>query len=70
MRTPPRSERRRSGGLLVYLLLLVSLQVFLLVVALEGVLGHDFDLARNAAALSAVVFFGALGLRFFVGQDR
>ncbi len=69
MRTPPRSERRRSGGLLVYLLLLVSLQVFLLVVALEGVLGHDFALARNAAILSGFVFCAALGMRFFMGQD-
>ncbi|MCB1012245.1 MAG: hypothetical protein H6517_09030 [Microthrixaceae bacterium] len=69
MRSPSRSERRRSGGLLAYLLLLVSLQVFLLVVALEGVLGHDFALARNAAVLSAVVFVSAAAIRWFVGHD-
>ncbi|MCO5317953.1 MAG: hypothetical protein M9942_05885 [Microthrixaceae bacterium] len=66
---PSRSERRRSGGLLVYLLLLVSLQVFLMVVALEGAMGSDFGLARNAAVLSAFVFAAALGLRWFVGHD-
>ncbi|MEZ5239010.1 MAG: DUF6755 family protein [Microthrixaceae bacterium] len=69
MRTSSRSERRRSGGLLVYLLLLVSMQVFLMVVALEGVLGHDFALARNAAILSGLVFVAAVGLRWFVGHD-
>ena len=43
--------------------------MFLLVVALEGVLGHDFALARNAAVLSAVVFVSAAAIRWFVGHD-
>lgn len=69
MRAPGRAERRRSGGLLVYLILLLSLQAFLLVVALEGVLAHEAGLARAAAALSVAVMAGAFGLRWFVGHD-
>lgn len=64
-----RAERRRSGGLLVYLILMVSLQSFLLVVALEGIAGHEPDLARAAAALSVVVLASAWGLRWFVQHD-
>lgn len=67
--TPPaRSEARRSSAILVYLLLLVALQVFLLVVAVEGLLGDEPDLARNAALLSVGVFGSALALRWFVGD--
>lgn len=65
MRTA-RVERKRTSGLLVYLLILVSLQVFLLVVAVEGVLAHHATIARTAAALSAAVFASALGLRWFL----
>lgn len=65
----PRADRRRSGGLLVYLILLVSLQVFLLVVALEGVVAHEPGLARAAAILSIIVCASAFGLRWFVGHD-
>lgn len=64
-----RSERRRDGGLLVYLILLLSLQAFLLVVALEGVLAHEAGLARAAAALSMVVALAAFGLRWFIRHD-
>lgn len=64
-----RSERKRTGGLLVYLLLLVSLQAFLLVVALEGVLGHEPTLARNAAILSVGVLAAGAGLSVFLRHD-
>lgn len=64
-----RAQRRRSGGLLVYLILLVSLQSFLLVIALEGLAGDDPGLARNAAVLSVVVFACAWGMRWFVRHD-
>jgi hypothetical protein len=64
--TPTRTETKRSGGILVYLLVLVSLQVFLLVVAVEGVLTHEAGLARAAAALSSAVFLSALALRWFL----
>ncbi len=69
MRASIRAERRRSGGLLVYLILLVSLQTFLLVVALEGIAAHDPHLARNAAILSMLLFASAAGLRWFVRHD-
>ena len=69
MRSPARAERRRNGGLLVYLILLLSLQAFLFVVALEGVLAHEAGLARAAAALSVAVALGAFGLRWFIRHD-
>ncbi|MHB1139998.1 MAG: hypothetical protein ACYC2O_13665 [Microthrixaceae bacterium] len=69
MRSPARSDRRRNGGLLVYLILFVSLQAFLLVVALEGVLAHEAGLARAAAMLSIVVAICAFGLRWFIRHD-
>lgn len=69
MRAPAPAERRRNGGLLVYLILLLSLQAFLLVVALEGVLAHEPGLARAAAALSVLVALGAFGLRWFIRHD-
>ena len=62
MRHPTRGETTRAGGVLVYLLVLVSLQIFLMVVALEGVLAHDAGLAVAAAALSVGVFVIAAGL--------
>ncbi|MGB6057386.1 MAG: DUF6755 family protein [Microthrixaceae bacterium] len=66
MRAPARSETRRTSGVLVYLLLLVSLQAFLLVVALEGVLAHNPSLAVAAAGLSVVVCAMSFGFRRFV----
>jgi hypothetical protein len=53
----------------VYLLLLVSLQVFLLVVAIEGLQSDQPSLANAAAALSIVLFLSTLALRWFV-HDR
>jgi hypothetical protein len=64
----PRVETRRSTMILVYQLLLVSLQVFLLVVAIEGLQGDDPSLARNAALLSLGVFGATLALRWFVRE--
>lgn len=69
MRAPSGSAVKRSGGLLVYLLVLVSLQIFLLVVALEGVTGHEPGLATAAATLSVALFGVAAALRWFVGHD-
>lgn len=64
-----RSATKRTNAVLVYLLLMVSLQVFLLVVAVEGVLDHDPRLARNAAILSVAVFLAAAGVRWFLRDD-
>lgn len=69
MKESRRADRRRHGGLLVYLILLVSLQAFLLVVALEGIAAHDPVLARNAAILSIVLLASAWGLWWFVRHD-
>lgn len=69
MSVPNRAEAKRNGGLLVYFVVLVSLQVFLLVVAVEGVLAHDPGPARAAAALSVVVFASALVFRWFLRDD-
>jgi DMSO reductase anchor subunit len=62
-------EVKRNGGLLAYYLVLVSLQIFLLVVAVEGVLAHDAGPARAAAVLSIAVFASALVLRWFLRDD-
>ncbi len=68
-REAARPEAKRTSALIVYLLLLVSLQIFLLVVAVEGVLDHDAQLAWAAAMLSVVLFGSALGLKWFLGDD-
>ncbi|MCB1027591.1 MAG: hypothetical protein KDB24_07505 [Microthrixaceae bacterium] len=60
---PNRQHYKRSGGIAAYLLVLVSLQIFLMVVAVEGVLSHEGGLARAAAGLSVVVFLIVLALR-------
>lgn len=65
----PRAAVTRSSSVVVYLLLLVSLQIFLLVIALEGFLGNEPHLARNAALLSLGLFGSSLALRWFVGED-
>ncbi len=67
-RPPVRIETKRSNAFLVYLLLLVSLQIFLLVVAVEGLQGDAPGIARAAAALSVVLFGGGVALRWFVGE--
>ena len=64
-----RREAKRTGAFLIYLLLLVALQVFLMVVAVEGVLDHDSGLAWAAALLSVALFASALALRWFLGDE-
>jgi len=64
--TSTRTETKRTGGLLVYLLVLVSLQIFLLVIAVEGIIARDPGPARAAAALSIALFISALVLRWFL----
>ena len=65
---PARSQNNRSGGILVYLLVLVSLQIFLMVVAVEGVLAHEPGLATAAAILSLLVAALAFGFRWFISD--
>ena len=58
MRTSPRG-RRVSSGVVVYIIVLMSLQVFLVTVAAEALLDDDEALAWATAGLSAVLFLGA-----------
>ncbi|MBK9559086.1 MAG: hypothetical protein WAX12_11660 [Candidatus Microthrix subdominans] len=60
---PDRSRYKRSGGIAAYLLVMVSLQIFLLVVAVEGVLAHEGGLARAAAGLSVALWLIVVALR-------
>ena len=47
-------------AVLVYVILIFSLQVFLLAVAVEAFLDHDPGLAWSATAISAVLASGSL----------
>jgi len=49
-----------STAVLVYVILLFSLQVFLLAVAVEGFLGHEPTLAWSATAVSALLALGSV----------
>lgn len=60
---PRRRERTVSSSVTVYLMVLLALQIFLLTVALDGLLGYDAGLAWVAAGLSVVLAVGA-GLFF------
>jgi hypothetical protein len=51
---------RVTMALLVYVILIFSLQVFLLAVAVEAFLDHDPKLAWSATAISAVLALGSL----------
>lgn len=64
-----RRERRRSTAVLVYTLLLVALQIFLLTVAVEGLLGDDDRLAWAAAGLSVLLFVINLGFARLLSHD-
>ena len=49
-----------TTAVLVYVILLFSLQIFLLVVAVEGFLEHDAALAWSATAISVVLAAGSV----------
>ena len=54
------SKRQQvSMVLMVYVVLLLSLQLFLLAVAVEAFLGHEPSLAWSATAISAVLAGGS-----------
>ncbi len=54
------SKRQQvSMVLMVYVVLLLSLQLFLLAVAVEAFLGHEPSLAWSATAISAVLASGS-----------
>ncbi len=63
-----RRTTQRSNAVLVYLLLLITLQVFLLVVAVEGLLGDDDHLAWISGGFSAALFLTGLGFARFLAD--
>ncbi len=60
MTTPPATDQRRTTAILVYVVVILSLQVFLLVVTLEAFQADEEGLAWSAAALSLGLFATAL----------
>lgn len=58
----PVGRRKVANAVLVYVLVILSLQIFLVSVAAEGFLDGDAQLAWSATAISAVL---ALIARFF-----
>ena len=56
---PRRRERTVSSAVSVFLLVFLSLQVFLLTVALDALLGYDPQMAWVAAGLSILLAVGS-----------
>ena len=66
--TTPRSRARRStNAVVIYLIILVSFQVFLVTVAVEGFMVGDKRVAWSAAAVSVAL---AAGSAFFARTLR
>jgi hypothetical protein len=57
--TAPYRPRRHSSAVVVYVIVLVALQVFLVTVAAEAFLSDDERLAWATAAISVVMFAAA-----------
>lgn len=53
------SRRRTSSAVLVYVIILMALQVFLVTVAAEALLADEEGLAWATAAVSIALFVGA-----------
>jgi len=61
----PGRRRKVTNAVLVYVLLLLTLQIFLVTVAAEGLLGGEAALAWSATAISVVLaLVAALFYRF------
>ncbi len=56
----PRTRRDHSSALIVYVIVLLSMQIFLMTVALDGLLAREPRLAWVSAVISTVIFAGAL----------
>lgn len=59
-------DQRRTSAVLVYVVLILSLQVFLLVVTLEALMADEETLAWSAAALSAGGFVTSLSFAWLL----
>lgn len=58
--------RRSSSGVLIYVIILMAMQLFLVTVAAEAFLADEGDLATATAVVSVVLFVGAAGLLRFL----
>lgn len=65
----PRTSDRRSTAVMVYVIVIVSLQLFLLVVALEAFAEDDAALAWPAAGLSSGLFLTSLVFARLLHRD-
>lgn len=64
-----KKQLKLDNALLVYVLLLVSLQVFLITIAVEGFLENDPALAWSATAVSAVLAISAALFYRYLRRD-
>jgi hypothetical protein len=62
-------DTKRSSAVFVYVVLILALQVFLLVVALEAFQADEEGLAWPAAALSVGLFATTLGFARLLRRD-
>ncbi len=69
MNQSPATEQRRTSAILLYVLVILSLQVFLLVVALEAFQTDEETLAWSAATMSAGLFVTALAFARLLRRD-
>lgn len=67
---PRGGDNRTSSAVLVYVIVLLSMQIFLLTVALDGLLGREPQLAWVSAACSAVLAVGSLLFSRWLTDDR
>ncbi len=63
------ADTKRNNALLVYIVLILALQIFLLVVALEAFQADEEALAWPAAALSAALFATTLAFTRLLRRD-
>ncbi|MFN8102992.1 MAG: DUF6755 family protein [Acidimicrobiia bacterium] len=63
-------NRRVVASIGAFVIVLVSLQVFLLTVGLDGLLGHDVALAWIAAACSVVLGAGSVAFYAYARGGR
>lgn len=63
-------RRDSSGALIIFVIVLLSMQVFLMVVALDGLLAREPQLAWVSAGLSILLFAGAWLFHGWLQDDR
>lgn len=63
-------ERRTSSAVLVYVIVLLSMQIFLLTVALDALLAREPALAWASAACSVVLAAGSVMFYRWLSGDR